>query len=98
VKLASLLTSNVNIFLRLANQNDAAGEAHVLADSTRYVPRPKGRQLANLLAGGGWGNDQKVDFDAIALPDASDVDYRRHGIFAAACSQTSLHRWRNLGF
>lgn len=63
--------------LRLANQNGAAGEVHVLAQMPSYVPRPKGKQLANLisaLAETGI-NIRKASFDAISIPDGCSVDF-----------------------
>lgn len=63
--------------IRLANQNGAAGEASVLADSTGYLPRPKGQAAKNLLAAlRETGIVIKLtSFDAIALPHGSIIDF-----------------------
>lgn len=62
---------------RLANQNGAAGENHVLSDSSVYVPRPTGQKLANIiqaLAATGIAI-KKSSFDAIALPEGVTIDF-----------------------
>lgn len=62
--------------LRFANQNGAAGEATILADQSRYIPRPKGLPAKNLLAAlREAGQTIKLSsFDAIALPPGVTVD------------------------
>jgi hypothetical protein len=75
--LAELVGLKRQHILRLANQNGAMGEAHILSDTTRYVPRPRGRQLSNLMAA---LQDtgiviKKASFDAIALPDGCSIDF-----------------------
>ncbi len=75
------LTELVNLkrqhILRLANQSGAAGEARILSDTTKYVPRPKGRQLNNLMAALQETGTiiKKSSFDAIALPNGCTVDF-----------------------
>ena len=75
--LSELVDLKKQHILRLTNQNGAAGEAWVLSDKTRYVPRPKGRQLDKLI---GMLEEtgisiKKTSFDAIALPDGCSVDF-----------------------
>ncbi len=62
---------------RLANQNGAAGEADVLAANVHYVARPKGRGLDVLMAALKESGVvvKRSSFDAIALPEASVVDF-----------------------
>jgi hypothetical protein len=62
---------------RLANQNGAAGEDHVLTDSSVYLPRPTGSHLANILLVLARAGTviKKSSFDAIALPEGVTIDF-----------------------
>lgn len=74
--LAELINLRRQHTLRLANQNGAAGEAHVLSDASTYLPRPKGLAAQNLLSvlREGGIEIKLSSFDAIAFPQGAVVD------------------------
>lgn len=75
--LAELINLRRQHLVRLANQNGAAGEAHVVSEKTEYLARPKGQGGKNLLAAlRETGITIKLaSFDAIALPVGCNVDF-----------------------
>jgi hypothetical protein len=74
--LAELINLRRQHLVRLGNQNGAAGEATVLAETTGYLPRPTGQAAKNLLATLSESGIviKLASFDAIALPEGSVVD------------------------
>lgn len=77
LNLAELIQQRHQHAARLANQNGAAGEVFILTESTRYIPRPTGRRLANILAALADTGIiiKKSSFDAIAVPQDVSVDF-----------------------
>lgn len=73
---------------RLSNRTGAHGESEVVAIHNRFLPRPKGADLARLLAAlkETGITIKKSSFDAIAVPDGIEVDFTSPASLQAAVS------------